>query len=96
MPKDENTIKEFKILVVKHSKKTTETHLLELIAKHKDKKLAYVLIFYFLMVNWSSVKDIKDSAEKLSKLEGFSTTNHSEVFNDRCKLNSGCPYLLLQ
>lgn len=83
------------MLGVKYQKPTIEARFLDLINKHKDKNLAFILVFYFLLINWSTVKDIKDTANLIAKNKIFTTNDPPEAFSDRCNIISRGPNLLL-
>ena len=93
---NEDTIKEFKLLVVRNKKSTIERHLIELISNQSDKNLAYVLIFYFLLTNWSTIKEIKLTAQTIKKHKAFGSVSKTDAFNDRRKIISRGANFLLQ
>ena len=73
---------------MKYQKLTVEEQFLDLIAKYHDKKMAFLLIFYFLMINWSTVSEIKSTAYRLETHSAFLNINTNEIFGDRCNIIS--------
>lgn len=82
------SIRFFKQLVVKHQKPAVEKLLLGLMPKQNDQKLSVLLIFYFFVLNWSTIKEIKESAATLSQNKFFDTSKHADKFSDKCGLKS--------
>ena len=67
---------------MRNTKDHTEKRFLEYVVKEKDQGLAFLLIFYFLMLNWSSIKEIKDSLALIQNMEEFSANKTKNKYND--------------
>lgn len=57
---NEETLKEYKVLVVKRGLEDFEKKFYEQFPKNTDENLSFLLIFFFLMLNWGKIKQIKD------------------------------------
>ena len=81
---------------MKYKKDVIEEQFFDLLPKYNGKKLAFLLIFYFIYVNWAPLKDIKNTSHLINLSQVFSAKASSEVFSDRCKLIGKRAHILLQ
>ncbi len=86
---EEETIKEFKLIAAKHSKELTERRLLESMEREEGQSLSCLLVFHFLLLNWSSVRQIRESGLLLEKKKKDSKRGEKKLYPDLRELKSG-------
>lgn len=77
---NEETIKDFKIIFVKYGFQTTLDKFYQLFSQHKDYELSILLIFFYLLINWSKVKQVKEINEYLISNKIFHLGGEREYF----------------
>lgn len=79
---NQETMREFKILFVKYGTEKIEMKFYQLFPKYKDYQLSILLVFFYLVINWNKVSQIRSIYEHLRNNKLFNLGHERVKFND--------------
>ena len=82
---NEETIKEFKILVLKNGVEKIEKKFYLYFQNRDDLKISFLLIFFYLMINWAKIKQIKSIYDYLKINKVINLREDRDYFEDKAE-----------